>query len=115
MGRPLHVKPATTGTTRRGFFKRSSSAAVALASTPMLSVAGLGTSRPDLFQHGVASGDPLSDRVILWTRVTPRKPRPSIEVRYVVATDPKLLPLWQAERPDGRRGCDEPDEAGSGC
>jgi len=23
------------------------------------------------FQHGVASGDPLSDRVILWTRVTP--------------------------------------------
>ncbi|MBK6714977.1 MAG: NnrS family protein [Burkholderiales bacterium] len=26
-----------------------------------------------------------------------------------------LLPLWQAERPDGRRGCDEPDEAGSGC
>jgi len=90
MGRPLHVKPATTGTTRRGFFKRSSSAAVALASTPMLSVAGLGTSRPDLFQHGVASGDPLSDRVILWTRVTPRKPRPSIEVRYVVATDPKL-------------------------
>lgn len=24
-----------------------------------------------LFQHGVASGDPLSDRVILWTRVTP--------------------------------------------
>lgn len=23
------------------------------------------------FQHGVASGDPLSDRVILWTRITP--------------------------------------------
>lgn len=26
---------------------------------------------PSPFQHGVASGDPLSDRVILWTRVTP--------------------------------------------
>jgi len=25
------------------------------------------------FDHGVASGDPLSNRVILWTRVTPRK------------------------------------------
>ncbi len=25
----------------------------------------------DLFQHGVASGDPLHDAVILWTRVTP--------------------------------------------
>lgn len=27
-----------------------------------------------LFQHGVASGDPLADRVILWTRVTPERP-----------------------------------------
>ena len=26
---------------------------------------------PGSFQHGVASGDPLADRVILWTRVTP--------------------------------------------
>ncbi len=25
------------------------------------------------FDHGVASGDPLSDRIILWTRVTPQK------------------------------------------
>jgi phosphodiesterase/alkaline phosphatase D-like protein len=23
------------------------------------------------FYHGVASGDPMSDRVIIWTRVTP--------------------------------------------
>ncbi len=23
------------------------------------------------FYHGVASGDPLSDRVIIWTRLTP--------------------------------------------
>ncbi|MGV2436153.1 MAG UNVERIFIED_CONTAM: PhoD-like phosphatase N-terminal domain-containing protein [Anaerolineae bacterium] len=23
-----------------------------------------------LFQHGIASGDPLEDRVILWTRLT---------------------------------------------
>ena len=29
-----------------------------------------------LFNHGVASGDPLEDRVILWTRVTPQKPGP---------------------------------------
>ena len=28
------------------------------------------------FNHGVASGDPLKDRVILWTRVTPSKPGP---------------------------------------
>ena len=28
----------------------------------------------DAFAHGVASGDPLADRVILWTRVTPSAP-----------------------------------------
>jgi len=27
-----------------------------------------------LFQHGVASGDPLQNRVILWTRLTPQTP-----------------------------------------
>ncbi|KAH3683415.1 hypothetical protein WICPIJ_005634 [Wickerhamomyces pijperi] len=26
------------------------------------------------FQHGVASGDPLSDKIILWTRITPEVP-----------------------------------------
>jgi alkaline phosphatase D len=26
------------------------------------------------FQHGVASGDPTQDRVVLWTRITPEKP-----------------------------------------
>ena len=31
------------------------------------------------FNHGVASGDPLKDKVILWTRVTPSQPGP-IEV-----------------------------------
>ena len=29
-----------------------------------------------VFNHGVASGDPLSDRVILWTRVTPQQAGP---------------------------------------
>jgi alkaline phosphatase D len=41
------------------------------------------------FDHGVASGDPLSDRVILWTRVTPAQDAP-VRVRYVVARDPAL-------------------------
>lgn len=41
------------------------------------------------FQHGVASGDPLGDRVILWTRVTPRKPGP-VPVRWRIARDERL-------------------------
>ena len=43
----------------------------------------------DLFQHGVASGDPVSDAVILWTRVTPDADAP-VEVFFEVATDPGL-------------------------
>jgi alkaline phosphatase D len=43
------------------------------------------------FQHGVASGDPLTDRVILWTRVTPPdgSARP-VDVRWQIAADPAL-------------------------
>jgi alkaline phosphatase D len=44
------------------------------------------------FQHGVASGDPLNDRAIIWTRVTPRdlsSPQP-IQLRWRVGTDPEL-------------------------
>ena len=36
------------------------------------------------FHHGVASGDPLNDRVILWTRVTPQQAGP-IEVMLEVS------------------------------
>ena len=43
------------------------------------------------FEHGVASGDPLPDAVILWTRVTPGMPGEpdpgSIEVSWEIATD----------------------------
>ena len=43
------------------------------------------------FQHGVASGDPLPNRVILWTRVTaPAADSGSIDVRW-----------WIGEREDG--------------
>jgi alkaline phosphatase D len=39
------------------------------------------------FYHGVASGDPLSDRVIIWTRVTPPGNDTTISVTYFVSTD----------------------------
>jgi alkaline phosphatase D len=37
------------------------------------------------FYHGVASGDPLADRVIIWTRVTPATQTESIPVRWEVS------------------------------
>jgi alkaline phosphatase D len=43
------------------------------------------------FRHGVASGDPLTDRVILWTRVTSGENlSPAIDVEWRVATDPSM-------------------------
>ena len=106
MGRPTFVKPRPVGTSRRGFFTKSGSAAMALATVPMLALAhgdedddGDGKVRRGgvSFEHGVASGDPLARSVILWTRVTPvRTPSGSsnrprrVKVRYVVATDPRL-------------------------
>ena len=39
------------------------------------------------FQHGVASGDPLADRVMLWTRVSPAASGSAVEVRWRVGSD----------------------------
>ena len=40
--------------------------------------------------HGVASGDPLQDRVILWTRVTSSPGTGEVPVRWEIASDPGL-------------------------
>jgi alkaline phosphatase D len=70
-------------------------AAASAAALPAAAVAGRGEERrPDrprpTFAHGVASGDPLQDRVILWTRVTPRRPDDEVEGRWRVARDPAM-------------------------
>lgn len=39
------------------------------------------------FLHGVASGDPLTDKVILWTRVSPDNPNQPVTVNWRIATD----------------------------
>jgi len=42
------------------------------------------------FRHGVASGDPLHDRVILWTRVTPSNRFDHVRVLWKVARDSRM-------------------------
>lgn len=46
------------------------------------------------FKHGVASGDPSADRVVIWTRVTPEGAGP-VPVRWVVASDRGLRNVVQ--------------------
>ncbi len=83
---------------RRQFFQRAGGAAFALAPLSLLPACGGGGDDGDPiptppgtgpFQHGVASGDPLPDRVILWTRVTPDTAG-TVAVTCVVATDTAL-------------------------
>ncbi len=57
---------------RRQALKISSIGAIGLST----SISSSCSQNTYFFHHGVASGDPLEDRVILWTRVTPQKPGP---------------------------------------
>jgi alkaline phosphatase D len=45
------------------------------------------------FKHGVASGDPLTDRVVIWTRVSPALAADQVRVNWVVARDPGLTQI----------------------
>ena len=78
------------GTTRRTVLKAAgATAAVALAG-PLTSIRPVAAQAdPGLapFLHGVASGDPLADRVILWTRIDPEGGSATIPVGWIVFTD----------------------------
>ena len=74
-------------TTRRDFLITAAGAASLL---PFASVWGIKLDPTSPFQHGVASGDPLENSVVLWTRITVRHPRKPVKVKWVVATDPNL-------------------------
>lgn len=45
------------------------------------------------FYHGVASGDPLTDRVIIWTRVTPENAVSEIETSWEIADSEDFKPV----------------------
>jgi alkaline phosphatase D len=45
------------------------------------------------FLHGVASGDPLHDRVILWTRVTPNDTTAHLEIVWEISADQEFKQL----------------------
>lgn len=49
------------------------------------------------FYHGVASGDPLPDRVIIWTRVTPTDSAASISVKWEIAEDENFASIYKSD------------------
>jgi alkaline phosphatase D len=77
---------------RRMFVQRVALGATALSALPLAACGGGSEASPAApagqFAHGVASGDPLADRVILWTRITPPSGQTAdIALRWEVATD----------------------------
>ncbi|MFJ2905115.1 alkaline phosphatase D family protein [Streptomyces sp. NPDC087212] len=93
--------PAPLSPRRRTVVRAAAAGAVLaapLAAAPLAAAlparAAAGTAR---FLHGVASGDPLPDGILLWTRVTPTAEAapgsglgPDTEVSWIVATDKAL-------------------------
>jgi alkaline phosphatase D len=69
-------------------------AAASAALIPLASAATASAAETPAFLHGVASGDPLPDGILLWTRVTPTADAlpgsgkgPSTDVAWSIATD----------------------------
>lgn len=92
MGRSRRSKPRK-GLSRRDFLTRAAVATLALGGPAFAAARAAGaaaSSAASPFQHGVASGDPLSDRVILWTRITTAA-TDKISVDYRWSTDPAML------------------------
>ncbi|WCN00837.1 alkaline phosphatase D family protein [Streptomyces sp. M92] len=93
---PVPSSTARTGTrtpSRRTVVKAAAAGAVLAAPLAAAPPAGAAGAAP-AFLHGVASGDPLPDGVLLWTRVTPvpgavpgSGTGPDTEVSWVVAED----------------------------
>ena len=86
--------------TRRTMLKLSAVTAVGAATGVKLTGPAFSEAlglAPGAFQYGVASGDPLPDRVVVWTRLTPDEtatPGSNLgaptEVEWRVATDAAL-------------------------
>ncbi|MCB1956829.1 MAG: PhoD-like phosphatase N-terminal domain-containing protein, partial [Rhodocyclaceae bacterium] len=72
---------------RRRFIRSLAVGSAAVSSASLLTACGGGGDDRRLsFRHGVASGDPLADRVVVWTRVTPEADG-EVRVRWQMAED----------------------------
>jgi alkaline phosphatase D len=71
---------------RREFMIKVASVSAAMTAGASLSACG-GSSAPAEFLYGVASGDPLADRVILWTHAKFPGSDGAVTLRYQVASD----------------------------
>jgi alkaline phosphatase D len=89
------------GLTRRGLLKLAGAMAATAIAAPLRSKVGYGQPRfaADPFALGVASGDPIADGFVLWTRLAPDPlngggmPPEAVPVRWEVARDARFLDI----------------------
>src|SRR4051812_43987022 len=88
MADPAHIVP------RRTVLKVASVATAATGAGLAAAAPATGAAASATFRHGVASGDPLPDGILLWTRVTPTPDAvpgsgrgADVTVRWQVAAD----------------------------
>jgi alkaline phosphatase D len=62
--------------------------------------------RRDLFAEGVASGDPVYDSVLLWTRVSAAGSKPSVPLTVELAEDPSFERVIATARPRASAAAD---------
>jgi len=88
----LAAEVAPMSVSRRQFLSGSSLAAAAWPFADLVRPATLHAAQAvaprGVFGHGVASGDPRADRVVLWTRVSGAAPTAEVTVRWTLAANP---------------------------
>jgi len=95
--RPYEGAEADSGSSRRSFIRNAILYAMFVGTGVSTTGCGGGgggggdggtppDDKSEAFQHGVASGDPLADRVILWTRVTVASPG-TLSLKWELASD----------------------------
>ncbi|HWA26707.1 MAG TPA: alkaline phosphatase D family protein [Lacunisphaera sp.] len=100
---PLYPQAGASSLTRRSFLARSASfAAAALVSNRAFGAVGPVRLPAYPFTLGVASGDPVPDGVVLWTRLAPRPREPgggmpaeAVAVDWQVADDERFARIVQ--------------------
>ncbi len=96
MSGPRRRKRRATTLSRRDFLRRAGLGSAAIGTLSLLPGCESGSSGARApgagtveFRHGVASGDPLADRVMLWTRVSGLASG-SISIDYLVCADAEM-------------------------
>ena len=82
-----------SGLSRRDALRLTLAAGVTATSLTMLVVDPAKAAKSGPFLHGVASGDPLANRVVIWTRVTREGASEAIKVKWSIATDAAMSSL----------------------